>query len=472
MTDTYDVWKALKSKAEADGLTIQTGSGLADVTRTSKLIRAVRDCLDASGYDGSIENAEKVLLNSTPNLVKSWHAYPLEAKRAVERFFKVDPTGISPRGSSGSDPNPDPSGSSGQGGQGTRQGSASGQGQGSGGSGQAGDEGDGEGDPQQGQGGGESGEGEGEPQQGEGQGQGQGEGQGQGQSEPQPPVPQPEDPTYIKPQIWDKVMRIIIWNMEHPGKQKNIMLVGPRGIGKTEMVIQINKSLASVYPNMQKHPFMITSPQAKHEVAGYGNAMGEAVQTEFTKGYVQQSIVLVEEIDRSEATALIALNAAMANKIMDTPVIGMIEQHPLCTIIATANTAGVGATEEYITANQLDASTRDRFIYISMEFDEGIATKIAKGDKQLVKFIAKWNTACEKCGLIQNTCSYRAITDIKDLLGMGFTLREALENAVLKAAVPKDNLRSVLDKMGAMSANPYFSAMQMVQEAMPDTGLY
>ena len=110
--------------------------------------------------------------------------------------------------------------------------------------------------------------------------------------------------------------------------------------------------------------------------------MGEAVQTEFTKGYVQQSIVLVEEIDRSEATALIALNAAMANKIMDTPVIGMIEQHPLCTIIATANTAGVGATEEYITANQLDASTRDRFIYISMEFDDKIATKIAKGDKE------------------------------------------------------------------------------------------
>ena len=463
MTDTYDVWKALKTKVEADGLTIQMGSGLSDVTRTSKLIRAVRDCLDASGYSSDNDDVEKVLLNSVPNLVKSWHAYPLEAKRAVERFFKTDPTGISPRGSSGSDPNPDPSGSGqGQGQGGTRQGSASGQGQG------------------QGQGEGQSGEGDGEGQSGEGQGEGdpqqgqspEGEGQSGQASQPEPDVPQPNDPTYIKPQIWDRVMRIIVWNMEHPGKQKNIMLVGPRGIGKTEMVIQINKSLAEVYPNMQKFPFMITSPQAKHEVAGYGNAMGEAVQTEFTKGYVQQSIVLVEEIDRSEATAVIALNAAMANKIMDTPVIGMIEQHPLCTIIATANTAGVGATEEYITANQLDASTRDRFIYISMEFDEGIATKIAKGDKQLVKFIAKWNTACEKCGLIQNTCSYRAITDVKDLLGMGFTMREALENAVLKACVPKDNLRSVLDKMGAMSANPYFAAMQLIQEAMPDTGLY
>lgn len=261
-----------------------------------------------------------------------------------------------------------------------------------------------------------------------------------------------------------------MWNMEHPGKQKNIMLVGPRGIGKTEMVIQAAKALHAVFPEMAELPFMITSPQMKHEVTGYGNAMGEAVRTEFTKGYVSPGITLIEEMDRSEPTALIAMNAAMANKIMDTPVIGMIEQHPLCNIIATANTAGVGATEEYVTANQLDASTRDRFIYLSMEFDAELAVQIARGDMHLVDFVKKWNEACEYCGLIQNTCSYRALTDIKDLRDMGFTVREALENVVLKACVPKDNLRSVLDRMKDISMNPYFSAMELIQTSMPDVG--
>ena len=103
-----------------------------------------------------------------------------------------------------------------------------------------------------------------------------------------------------------------------------------------------------------------------------------------------------------------------------------------------------------------------------VDFDEKLATWIAKGDRQLVGFVKKWNTACEQCGLVQNTCSYRALTDIKDLRDMGFTVREALENVVLKACVPKDNLRSVLDKMKDISMNPYFSAMELIQASMPD----
>ena len=458
----YEIWEALKTEASSRGITIEMGSGLRDLNKTSKMTSAVQQCLRASGFEGTDDQVYKVLANSLPNLAKTWHAYDLEAKRAVDRYFKVNPEGF-----------PAPSKPNGEGGEGDPvQGQGQGQGQGEG---TRQGQGDGDGDGDDGEGGeGTGGQGEGE------NGEGDGGNGGTPVSSPAPPspqepepepVPQPKDKDYIKPEVWDKVMRIVVWNMNHPGKQKNIMLVGPRGIGKTEMVIQITKALADVYPDMQALPYMITSPQAKHEVAGYGNAMGEAVLTEFTKGYVRQSIILVEEIDRSEPTALIALNAATANKIMDTPVIGMIEQHPLCTIIATANTAGVGATEEYITANQLDASTRDRYIYIQMDFDETIAAKIARGDKQLVSFVKNWNTACELCGLIQSTCSYRALTDIKDLMGMGFTVKEALEDAVLKACVPKDNLRSVLDKMRKMSNNVYFTTMETIMEAMPDTGL-
>ena len=458
----YEIWEALKADAVKRGIDFDMGSGLRDLNKTAKMVYAIQSCLRASGFEGNEDQTYKVLANSLPNLAKTWHAYDLEAKRAVDRYFKVNPEGF-----------PAPSKPNGAGGEGT-QGQGQGQGQGEGDNGTGDGQGQGEG-TRQGQGQGEGSEGDGEGGEGDGEG---GEGGNPTpspqatQPEPEPePVPQPTDPSYIKPDIWDKVMRIIVWNQNHPGKQKNIMLVGPRGIGKTEMVIQMTKSLSEVYPQMQALPYMITSPQAKHEVAGYGNAMGEAVLTEFTKGYTRQSIILVEEIDRSEPTALIALNAATANKIMDTPVIGMIEQHPLCTIIATANTAGVGATEEYITANQLDASTRDRYIYIQMDFDDRIAGKIARGDKQLVSFVKKWNTACELCGLIQSTCSYRAITDIKDLQDMGFTPKECLEEAVLKSCVPKDNLRSVMDKIGKMSNNLYYSTMESIMQEMPDTGI-
>lgn len=436
MLAEYDkIWENLRNEAEKRAYKYDSRSGLIyngnNSKRMTQLMEGVKACLTESGFEGTPDQIEQVLTESLPNLVSSWTGVGEEARRAVKRYFARH-SGFSPA-PPGPTPDPEPV-------------------------------------PRP------------EPTPGP---------VPEPVPEPVPgpvpptpiptpiptpvppvpepdPIPQPPDEDYIKPEIWDKFMRILLWNMDHPGKQKNIMLVGPRGIGKTDLVIQSAKALHQVFPEMAELPYMITSPQMKHEVTGYGNAMGEAVRTEFTKGYVSPGLTLVEEMDRSEPTALIAMNAAMANKIMDTPVIGMIEQNPFCTIVATANTAGTGATEEYVTANQLDASTRDRFVYLQMEFDEKVAVKIARGDEQLVEFVKKWNVACEQCGLIQNTASYRALIDIKDLRDNGFTVRESLESVILKFCVPKDNLRSVLDKIEMSTPNVWFSEMQRVQEAMPD----
>lgn len=455
MTD-YDMWKYLYGKAVDQGLAFDPRSGLKSTKRTCDLIRAVRTILMESGHSYSDEQIQAILEMRIPNLVSSWTGVDTEAHRAIDKYFRVHPEGLEEH----------------------REGQDQGHGQNQDQQDQdqfrnGGQDGDGD----------DGGNDDDHEKDDEEQKQRQGKGDGQIDPIPDPvepdptpvptpepdPTPQPQDPDYIKPKIWNQFMRILMWNMEHPGKQKNIMLVGPRGIGKTEMVIQAAKALNSVYPEMCAIPYMITSPQMKHEVTGYGNATGEYVPTEFTKGYVAAGITLIEEMDRSEPTALIAMNAALANKIMDTPVQGMIVQNDLCNVVATANTAGIGATEMYNTASQLDASTRDRFVYLEMDFDEELAVQIARGDKHLVEFVKRWNTACEYEGLMQNTCSYRALVDIKDLRdGMGFTIREALENVVLKAAVPKDNLKSILDKMQDISMNPYFSAMGLIQASMPD----
>ena len=493
-----DVYSKLRNRATEKGLNIQAGSGLTNMMKVVKMYEAVKKWLASTGEPVTDDHIYEVMEYSLENLCKSWHAYDLEAKRICERYYATHSyTGSGDPGRTGTGAG-DPGQGSGSGSSGQ---SSSGEGEGEDddgdGDGDGGDEGHGqsegdEGDGEEGKGQGEGeGEGQGEGEEGEGEGKGKGwipspvpptpepepepQPVPQPQPTPRPPAdplqpPQPVTPNYIKPSIWDKVMRIVMWNIAHPGDQKNIMLVGPRGIGKTRMVQEIDKTLNSLYPEVHALPYMITSPQAKHEVAGYGDAKGDAVRTEFTKGYVSPGITLVEEIDRSEPSALIAMNAATANKIMDTPVIGMIEQNPLCTIIATANTAGTGATEEYITANQLDASTRDRYVYIEMEFEDRIANKIARGDKKLVSFIKQWNTACEYCGLIQNTCSYRAITDIKDLVTeMGFTIPEALEAAVLKYCVPKDNLKSILSKMRDPEGNEYAQAMIDIEAKMKAT---
>ena len=227
------------------------------------------------------------------------------------------------------------------------------------------------------------------------------------------------------------------------------------------MVFQIAKKL------FESVPHAITSPQADHKLTGYGDAMGREVRSQFSEGYTQPGIVLVEEMDRSEPSPLIAINMATANKFMDVPIRGMIQQDPLCTIMATANTAGTGATDEYVTANQLDASTRDRWVYVLMEWEHEVALRIAKGDMGLVNTIEDWNASCEKNGYIQATASYRALTDILDLVDMGFTEKEAFRSGMLKYAIPKSNMQTILDSMENKRTKLYRMLNEICEE-MPD----
>jgi len=294
--------------------------------------------------------------------------------------------------------------------------------------------------------------------------------EGEGQGEPQMPQPpqydeedMPVSDDYEPPSIWFKCVRIIRWNLTHPGEQKNIMLVGPKGIGKTKMVFELSKKF------FQKRPYAVTAPQMEHKICGFNDALGHEVKTPITRGYVDEDgcIVLIDEIDRMDASAGIALNMATANKAMDTPN-GMIEQSDKCTFIATANTSGTGATNDYNTANQLDASTRDRWIFLLMEWDHNVAIKVAKGDEALVKGLEDWNDACEQMQYTSGQLSYRTIVDILDLMDMGcFTFEECIQAAMLKYAIPKSNLIGIYEKMKD-HYNKVAKAIKKIMDKMPD----
>lgn len=290
--------------------------------------------------------------------------------------------------------------------------------------------------------------------------------------EPVPPVPpvppiddvdKPVSDDYEPPSIWFKCCRIIRWNLAHPGEAKNIMLVGPKGIGKTKMVFELSKKF------FQKRPYAVTAPQMEFKISGFKDAFGREVSTPITKGYVDVdgAIILIDEIDRMDAGAGIALNMGTANKAMDTPN-GMIEQSDKVTFIATANTSGTGATNDYNTANQLDASTRDRWIYLLMEWDHNVALKVARGDATLVKGLEDWNTACDKMQYTSGQLSYRTIIDILDLMDMGcFTFEECIESAMLKYAIPKSNLQAIYNLMED-HYNKVAKAIKVIMDKMPD----
>jgi hypothetical protein len=143
-----------------------------------------------------------------------------------------------------------------------------------------------------------------------------------------------------------------------------VALIGPAGSGKSTVVHQIADALTLPY-------YLQNSVSGTHELAGYMDAHGRYNTTAFRSCFEKGGVILVDEVDTSDAGALKWLNTALANghamfPDKDTPV----ERSPDFRILIAANTFGTGADRLYVGANQLDASTLDRFVFFDFGYDE------------------------------------------------------------------------------------------------------
>lgn len=238
----------------------------------------------------------------------------------------------------------------------------------------------------------------------------------------------------------DLIERIVRYNMDHPDNVINIMLYGPRGTAKTRMGIDVS------YRVFGEPPSIMTAPQDKYEIIGYADAHGNPVPTTFIKGYTKPGILLIDEIDRMDQTAGIAMNSAISNGLLDTTYMGVLERNPCMTIIATANTAGTGADQEYVTANVMDSSIRDRFIFIPIGWDHEKALSISH-DPELTDFIERWNRACDISGLGIASASYRALLTWASLATLDVPNSDIMNYVLLKGALNPSDLISVWENM-------------------------
>lgn len=478
-----DLIREIRGDIVRQGVDCHNRSRFYNTIGMGKLIDAIIDKLTAQGMPA--EKVRDVMLYNMEYIPAAARGVQEDANRYLERYLAVPHP---------ADEFPPADGHESEGGMGTQGGnggntstgggsssassSSQGNGESDGGDGDSGGDSDGDGDNGEGDGsdspdGGassssdgesQSGQGDGDSQQGSGQddngdeGDNNGGGEGEGES---PNFDLPEPPT--EPPIKEQVRQIIRWNLAHPGEEKNILLVGPAGIGKTRLVFDISQEF------FNKKPYAVTAPQMEFRIVGFNDAMGREIKTPITKGYVDEggAIILIDEIDRMDANAGIALNMATANKSMDTPN-GMISQAPGVTFIATANTSGTGATNDFNTANQLDKSTRDRWVYLLIKWDHNVAMGVAKGDEALVKGLEDWNSACESMQYTSGLVSYRTIIDVLDLIDMGvFTFEEAIQAAMLKYAIPKSNLMGLYDAMKD-HYNKVAKAIKKIMDQMPD----
>ena len=109
-------------------------------------------------------------------------------------------------------------------------------------------------------------------------------------------------------------------------------------------------------------------------------AQGNYVESMRYKAFKNGGMVLFDEMDGSNANALLRLNAILANNIAAFPNGEMVKKHPDFVVIATGNTFGHGATAQYVGRNPLDGATLDRYVNIPMGYDEELERSIAGND--------------------------------------------------------------------------------------------
>ena len=170
------------------------------------------------------------------------------------------------------------------------------------------------------------------------------------------------------------------------GADFNVLLTGPTGCGKTTVAMEAAKRLG-----VDCYVVPCSAGMSEHHL------LGRLMPTEdsgwrftpapFSRAWAEGGLVILDEIDAADANVLLVLNSALANGRLVDGEGKTVMRHEHCYIMATANTAGGGATETYAGRSHLDASTVDRFSGAILEMDYCPTYEGKNVDADVLRFV-------------------------------------------------------------------------------------
>ena len=119
----------------------------------------------------------------------------------------------------------------------------------------------------------------------------------------------------------------------------------------------------------------------------------------------------------------------------------IVERHPDCIVIATANTHGLGATADYVGRCKLDGAFLDRFqVRYDWQYDETLELAIS-GNEEAARYVQEARKKAREAGL-KVIISPRASQGMAALMANGFTLKKAA-NLTFLANLTKEQRKQV-----------------------------
>lgn len=215
------------------------------------------------------------------------------------------------------------------------------------------------------------------------------------------------------------------------------MLVGPCASGKTTSVMTLAKALGYKL-------YFQTPVSSKYELLGFNDANGKYVPTAFYHWFTSTvpALLLWDEYDACDPNALLDVNAALENRVCTFP----NSPEPIeignrdSVAIACANTYGLGATDDYVGRNRLDAACLNRFAVLTWDYDESLERMIA-GNDAWVERVQKLRRNARTKGLrviISPRSSYRGAKK----LAKGWTMAE-VEQTEIKYLMTETDWRAI-----------------------------
>lgn len=221
-------------------------------------------------------------------------------------------------------------------------------------------------------------------------------------------------------------------------------LIGPAGSGKSTVGEQIADALDFKF-------YLQNAVTGTHELAGYMDANGKYNTTTFRQAFENGGLLFIDEVDTSDPGALKWANSALANgraMFPDKP--DPVNRHAKFRVMIAANTFGTGADRMYVGANQLDASTLDRFVFFDFGYDEKLETALA-GNIDWAKRVQELRAAAmtEKARIV---ISPRASINGAKLLAAGWK-QELVEERVIWKGIDGELKKRILDRVAGIKTD-------------------
>lgn len=218
-------------------------------------------------------------------------------------------------------------------------------------------------------------------------------------------------------------------------------LRGPAGSGKSTGVEMVAEMLELPFYRVG-----VNQDMDKGDIYGFVSPITREYQeTPAYKCFFDGGVLFLDELDRGLPGSMTMLNPLADGGLVTWPDGRSGKPHKDYVLVAAGNTYGRGADSLYVGANQLDAASLDRFMYVDWDYDWELVEKIT-GNANWTRKVQRWHEAASRLR-IKVVIGPRAAIKGAILLTAGVP-EDRVAHMAVWAPIGEDHKRTIINQVG------------------------